>query len=128
MEETSVACKTKKQCKSSGAAKKDTSTAKKTSTPAKKKKTIQSTEFSLHAPDATAVFLAGDFNDWNAEQYPMRKFKTGICTKKLKLAPGRYEYKFIVDGEWWTDPANENRQPTDVGENSVIEVGENVIS
>ena len=114
-----MACKPKKQCKSKAVKKK--------SSPAKKKKTIQSTEFSLHAPEATKVYLAGDFNDWNPEQYSMRKFKSGMCTKKLKLAPGRYEYKFVVDGEWWTDPANDNCQKTDVGMNSVIDVGEDVI-
>ena len=114
-----MASKPKSKCKTSSAKKKCGTT--------KKKKTIQSTEFSLHAPDATEVYLAGDFNDWNPEQYSMRKFKTGMCTKKLKLAPGRYEYKFIVDGEWWTDPANNNRQVTDMGENSVLEVGEDVI-
>ena len=119
MEETTVACKTKKTCK--------TTTAKKKAAPAKKKKTIESTEFSLLAPDANEVFLAGDFNDWNPTQYAMRKFKNGVCTKKLKLNPGRYEYKFVVDGEWWTDPQNKNRQSTELGENSVIEVGEDVI-
>ena len=119
MEEITVACKTKKTCK--------TTTAKKKAAPAKKKKTIESTEFSLLAPDANEVFLAGDFNDWNPTQYAMRKFKNGVCTKKLKLNPGRYEYKFVVDGEWWTDPQNKNRQPTELGENSVIEVGEDVI-
>lgn len=116
-----MACKPKKQCKSKS------SPAKKKTTAAKKKKTIQSTEFSVHAPGASEVFLAGDFNDWNPTQYSMRKFKSGKCTKKLKLNPGRYEYKFVVDGEWWTDPQNENRQATDLGENSIIEVGEDVI-
>jgi 1,4-alpha-glucan branching enzyme len=119
MEETAVACKAKAKCKTSKAQKK--------SSPANKKKTIQSTEFSLHAPEAEQVYLVGDFNDWNPEQYSMRKFKTGLCTKKLKLAPGRYEYKFVVDGEWWIDPANDNRQITDMGENSIMEVSENVV-
>lgn len=91
------------------------------------KKALASTEFILHAPDAGEVFLAGDFNDWNPKQYSMRKFKTGNCTKKLKLKPGRYEYKFVVDGSWWTDPANPERSSTEFGsENSVIRVGDNV--
>ena len=115
-----MACKPKTKCK--------TSKAKKKSSINKKKKTIQSTEFSLHAPEAKKVYLAGDFNDWNPEQYSMRKFKTGMCTKKLKLAPGRYEYKFVVDGEWCTDPANDNLLITDMGENSVLEVREDVIA
>ncbi|MCK9294857.1 MAG: isoamylase early set domain-containing protein [Desulfobulbaceae bacterium] len=93
-----------------------------------KKKTIQSTEFSLTAPEAKQVFIAGDFNDWNASEHAMRKFKDGKYSKMLKLKPGRYEYQFIVDGQWWTDPANPNRQPNSFGsENSVIEIGDNVV-
>jgi hypothetical protein len=28
----------------------------------------------------------------------------GHWTVSLPLAPGRYEYKFVVDGEWWCEP------------------------
>lgn len=98
--------------------------------PQKKKsstKKIASTEFILHAPEAHEVFLAGDFNNWDPQQYSMRKFKNGDCTKKLKLKPGRYEYQFIVDGNWWTDPANPERNSTEFGsENSVIFIGDDV--
>ncbi|PLX49595.1 MAG: glycoside hydrolase family 13 [Desulfobulbaceae bacterium] len=91
------------------------------------KRKIASTEFILHAPDAGKVFLTGDFNNWNPEEFSMRKFKNGDHTKKLKLKPGRYEYQFIVDGNWWTDPANPNRISTEFGsENSVIAIGEEV--
>ncbi len=58
----------------------------------------------------------------------MRKFKDGKYVKMLKLKPGRYEYQFIVDGQWRTDPANPNRQSNSFGsENSVIEIGDNVV-
>ncbi|MCB2182172.1 MAG: isoamylase early set domain-containing protein [Desulfobulbaceae bacterium] len=115
-----MACKTKGKC----AAPKKKAKAK---APAKRK-TIQSTEFSLIAPEAQEVFLAGDFNDWNTTEYPMRKFKNGKCVKKLKLKPGKYEYQFVVDGHWWVDPENPNRQANNFGsENSVIEVGEDVV-
>lgn len=88
-----------------------------------KKKTIRSTEFSLTAPEAKEVFVAGDFNDWNPSELAMRKFKAGKYVKKMKLKPGRYEYLFVVDGNWRTDPANTNRHPNVFGtENSVIEI------
>lgn len=105
------------------------STSKSTDAKAKaKRKTIQSTEFSLSAPEAKEVFVAGDFNNWNASEHAMRKFKDGKYIKKLKLKPGRYEYQFVVDGQWRTDPANPNRQPNSFGsENSVIEINDNVI-
>jgi 1,4-alpha-glucan branching enzyme len=94
-------------------------------TPTKKK--LASTEFMITAPNASEIFLAGDFNDWDPRQYSMRKFKNGNCTKKLKLKPGRYEYQFIVDGNWCADPANPERQMTEFGsENSVICIGDDV--
>ena len=97
---------TKKTVKKAVAAK-----AKKTATPKAKKKTLPSTEFSLHAPGANEVYLAGDFNGWQADakDYRLRKFKGDVWKKMLKLKPGRYEYQFVVDGQWWCDPENDNR-------------------
>jgi len=111
------------------AAKTTNATSKTTGAKAKaQRKTIQSTEFSLTAPDAKEVFIAGDFNNWNASEHAMRKFKDGKYVKMLKLKPGRYEYQFIVDGQWRTDPANPNRQSNSFGsENSVIEIGDTVV-
>ncbi len=82
-----------------------------------------STKFQLHAPEAKEVFLVGEFNNWDPTAYRMRRFKDGIFKKSVQLKPGRYEYLFLVDGQWWTDPANELRTPNPFGtENSVIEV------
>ena len=100
--------------------------AKKTATPkARKKKIVPSKEFSLHAPDANEVYLAGDFNGWQADakDFRLRKFKGDIWKKMLKLKPGRYEYQFVVDGQWWCDPENDNRVTNPYcSENSVIEI------
>jgi len=91
---------------------------------AKKTKTaISSIEFKLVAPDAKTVYLVGDFNDWNTSQYRLRRYKDGTYKKKLQLKPGRYQYLFLVDGEWWTDPEHPERKPNPFGsENSVITV------
>ena len=63
-------------------------------------------EFSLDCPNADAVFLAGDFNDWNVRKHPMRKNADGIWEKTIYVFPGSYEYKFFVDGLWQMDPNN----------------------
>ncbi|MBU0680002.1 MAG: isoamylase early set domain-containing protein [Proteobacteria bacterium] len=106
-----MACKDNKKC---APTKKDTP-----------KKSVSSTEFILQAPEAKEVFLVGDFNGWNPTKDSMRKFKDGTCTKKLKLKPGRYEYQFVVDGKWWTDPSNPERVSTEFGsQNSVIFIGD----
>ena len=52
------------------------------------------------APDAKAVFVAGTFNGWNAESHPLARTRDGRWTLTLDLPPGRYEYKFIIDGQW----------------------------
>jgi len=39
------------------------------------------------------------------------------------LAPGSYEYKFVVNGEWTVDPANPSFVVNSLGTlNSVVEV------
>jgi len=63
------------------------------------------TVFSFKAPQAGEVFLAGDFNNWDVRRHPMRKNASGWWKKIVVLPPGRYEYKFMVDGRWQIDPA-----------------------
>ncbi|MCM8771293.1 MAG: glycogen-binding domain-containing protein [Candidatus Omnitrophica bacterium] len=83
----------------------------------------KSVEFKLYAPDARNVTLAGDFNRWDTNSLKMKKDSKGTWKKKLDLSPGRYEYKFIVDGNWWTDPACKSNVPNPMGsQNSVINI------
>ena len=65
--------------------------------------------FILDAPGAKEVFLAGDFTDWEAHARRMRCVRRGSGTFSIgvPLAPGTYEYKFMVDGEWREDPKAE---------------------
>lgn len=75
-------------------------------------------------PEAKEVFLVGDFNDWRLRADRMVK-RQGAFRKSKELAPGEYQYKFVVDGEWHTDPSADKQVPNDVGsQNSVIEVRE----
>ena len=67
----------------------------------------QKVTFSLEAVDAEAVVLMGDFNDWNPKKHPMQRDENGVWLKNLLLLPGKYEYKFMVDGRWQGDPQNE---------------------
>ena len=66
-------------------------------------------------PKAEKVVVSGNFNDWNKEELSMNKTHGGWQLPYV-LAMGSYEYKFIVDGKWITDPAN----PYTVGEGDVI--------
>ena len=60
--------------------------------------------FKYCAPEAKSVVLAGSFNGWNAAANHMKKGKDGVWSTTVNLLPGTYEYLFIVDGEWKTDP------------------------
>ncbi len=59
----------------------------------------------IAAMDVKEVFLAGEFNDWNTGSVPLNKKndKDKKWTVKINLSPGRYEYKFFVDGNWAED-------------------------
>lgn len=82
-----------------------------------------SVEFKLHAPHAKTVSVAGDFTEWIASARPLKRKSDGSWVAQLRLKPGRYEYKFIVDDEWQNDPASDATTPDGFGgENSVVEV------
>ncbi len=59
----------------------------------------------LIAPNAASVLMAGSFNDWRPAVTPMIACAAGRWAKVVCLAPGRYEYCFVVDGQWMADPA-----------------------
>jgi 1,4-alpha-glucan branching enzyme len=80
--------------------------------------------FSLDAPGAKEVILVGDFNKWDRKRHHMEKNAKGLWSKIVMLSIGRYEYKFLVDGEWWHDPKNDQVCYNQHGTlNSVITVG-----
>jgi 1,4-alpha-glucan branching enzyme len=74
-------------------------------------------------PDAKAVHIAGDFNDWKPEKNPMRKSFDGTWQASVHLAKGVYKYRLVVDGNWQQDPHNNDAEPNQYGSmNSVIRV------
>jgi 1,4-alpha-glucan branching enzyme len=79
--------------------------------------------FSLNAPKAKRVAVLGDFNKWSAKAHSMKKDENGVWHKVAMLPEGRYEYRFLVDGQWWTDPKNDQVCPNCFGtQNNVLEV------
>ena len=58
-----------------------------------------SVDFSCHAPEAKAEFVAGTFNDWRADAMPLKRGSDGQWRATLQLPPSHHEYKFGVDGE-----------------------------
>lgn len=116
--------KTTKKCAAKTVAKKKSTSGKCAvkKTVAAKKPAGKSVMFTVHAEKGKAVYLAGDFNEWNPKAKKMT-FKAGVYSASVKLVPGEYQYKFIVDGIWCADPENTNSVPNDQGTfNSVITV------
>ena len=71
------------------------------------------------------VFVAGSFNGWKAEKELKDKDDSGVYRCQLRLKPGEYQYKFIVDGNWCLDGANPNFVPNGFGTlNSLLTVRE----
>ncbi len=76
--------------------------------------------FTIEAPGARCVQLAADFNGWVANGNEMQS-SGSIWRKVVPLPPGRYHYRYVVDGGWQTDPLNVNIEPTPWGGyNSVL--------
>jgi 1,4-alpha-glucan branching enzyme len=64
------------------------------------------TSFELMAPNAKEVVVTGDFTSWSATGIAMKKGANGLWKTSVNLKTGKYEYKFVVDGQWWNDPNN----------------------
>jgi 1,4-alpha-glucan branching enzyme len=80
-------------------------------------------EFSLSLPQARSVAVVGTFNDWDLHRTPMRLESNGTWKATVWLPAGRYEYRFIADGQWISDPsARECAQNTFGSTNSVVVV------
>lgn len=89
-----------------------------------KKTTAVSVTFTVHAERGKEVYLAGEFNAWDPAAKKMAyKARSGIYSATVKLAPGTYQYKFVIDGIWCADPENADSVANDQGTfNSVVTV------
>jgi hypothetical protein len=75
----------------------------------------------ISKPGAHSVAVAGSFNSWQPEQASTTA--NGGWVKELAIGPGRYEYMFVVDGQWMADPNAKEFAPNPFGgQNSVLVV------
>ena len=80
-------------------------------------------EFKIYAPQAKRVNLAGNFNNWDTKMLAAKKDSQGNWAAKVSLKPGKYEYKFFVDGSWLNDPRCTSHVANSFGtQNSIIEI------
>lgn len=63
------------------------------------------------------VNLFGQFNSWDRQNLPMTDVNgDGVLEVEIPLDPGRYEYKFYVDGKEVVDPSNPAKVPNGMGD------------
>lgn len=81
------------------------------------------TAFSVQAPEAKEVYITGDFNNWKLDDVGRMEQDNGVWRKKLNLKPGRYHYRFVVDGEWIEDTNNPKKETNPYGSvDSLVEI------
>jgi len=86
----------------------------------KEEKKVKKVELRYADPNAKEVFVAGDFNGWDTSSHPMKRDKEGVWKVKLRLPPGRYEYKFFADGEWVHYVKGVERVPNPFGTENMV--------
>ncbi|HOB75442.1 MAG TPA: isoamylase early set domain-containing protein [Phycisphaerae bacterium] len=85
-------------------------------------KTDGTVEFSFFRPTASSVFVAGDFNGWHKTSMPMTRGEDGWWHCRFRLAPGIYQFRYLADGQWFTDYAAFGLERGPFGWNSVLKV------
>ena len=83
------------------------------------------TTFTLAAPSARQVFVAGEMTDWDAGKRAMTRDASGTWHATLDLEPGEWLYKFVVDDQWVPDPATPDHDADGRGgQHSFVFVGD----
>jgi len=80
--------------------------------------------FSYVDPEAEEVLVEGDFNNWDGKQDLLLDVDSkGLWQRVVALKPGKYHYRYVVDGTETVDPNNPTTEYLDGhGLVSVIEI------
>lgn len=95
---------------------------------------LERAEFPLVAPGrtlfvlptkSTCASLVGDMNGWRTAADPMHvvPFEPLFVLEKEFHDQARFDYKFVVNGEWILDPLNPRTQSSGLGLNSELRMG-----
>jgi 1,4-alpha-glucan branching enzyme len=80
-------------------------------------------EFHFYRPGACKVYVAGDFNGWSVGPTPMVCSDGGHWFITVPLSPGTFRFRYVSDGQWFTDYAAFGVEAGPLGVNSVVYVG-----
>jgi len=68
--------------------------------PKKTKSVLVRVALRVEFPQASSVIVSGSFTNWDDVGVAFDRDGSGLWFVELELAPGRHEYRLIVDGEW----------------------------
>ena len=85
------------------------------------------THFRFFRPNVANVFVAGDFNQWRADQLKMASCGNGYWELKVRLPAGDHKFRYVADGLWYTDFAAFGVEPERFGPVSVLRVPEQTV-
>lgn len=77
-------------------------------------------QFRFYRPQAVRASVAGTFNGWQPGMVPMRKGPDGWWTVTLEFAPGIHQFRYVADGQWYTDFAAQGVEHGKFGLNSLL--------
>jgi len=80
----------------------------------------QLVNFVYTALGAKKVSVAGSFNNWNSDELVLQKDFIGNWRGDIHLKPGRYQYRYNVDGKWVNDPSARNTMPNEFGTRNTL--------
>ncbi|NCD68026.1 glycogen-binding domain-containing protein [Mucilaginibacter agri] len=81
---------------------------------------FEGTTFKLQWFGASEIMISGTFNNWNKNEWKMGQHPYGQWAYQKKLDPGKYLYKFIIDGVWTLDPENKKIETDEQGNSNSI--------
>jgi len=91
---------------------------------ARVKATPKKVRFEFGAPGAHEVFVVGEFNNWDTKANPLKRDRNGMWKLTLPLMPGRYEYRFLRDGNWENDHSCSGCVPNNSGTLNCVRIVE----
>ena len=71
--------------------------------------------FQFKSAEAGQVFLAGDFNGWDARSHPLKRVAKDLWAVVVPVDAGVWRYAFVVDGTWEAPQAAERYESDEFG-------------
>lgn len=84
-----------------------------------------SVTFDLPPIEAETVVVCGDFNAWSSDTHPLKRRKDGSFATSVRLAPGTYRFRYLIDGRHWeNDWSADAYAPNDHGSDDSVVIVE----